>query len=485
METRTEARSRPRRGVKAGVAALFVIAVVALLSLFLLARPEPKDKPRLNVLLITLDTTRADRLGCYGYTKPTTPNIDALAGDSVVFDQAIAQSAVTPVSHASIFTGLDPHRHGLRVLHGSVGNVLEKKNTTLAEMWKAAGGQTSAFISAYPAGSAYGLDQGYSRFDEDYPQPDGPAKGWMKKGAKVTVEQSQRLAKDTTDAAIDWLRNKARRNKPIHMWVHYFDPHDPMMMPPQDEMPALAGEFAPASKEPQDQLRAIYDCEVHYMDKHLGRLLDEFKQAGLWENTIVVVVADHGEGLGDHNWWSHGILYQEQIHVPLIIRIPGYAQGTRVESLVRTTDILPTVLEAAGVSPERWSDIDGLSLTHALETGSTEDSRTAYADSMANLLTHYSWLTLSKEERKNDKYYCLIREGKKLIYHQRKPSETEFYDLAEDPGELSDLAGERAGEVEEMVEELRQMDPFCDITPGMTASEWERARKLKSLGYVE
>lgn len=440
------------------------------------------EPPKYNVLLITLDTMRADHLGCYGYEKPTSPRLDALARESVVFDLAIVQAAVTPVSHASILTGLEPYNHGLRVLHGLVGNRLEEKQTTLAEVWRKTGAPTAAFVSAFPVTAAFGLEQGFQHFDENFPNSSG--EGLVSKRGMVNTGQSQRRADATTEAAAAWLRTNADGGDPFLMWVHYFDPHDPMMVPPKGFMDKqLNSAFRPATDGKADLMRSVYDCEVQYMDAHLGRLLDAFKELGIMENTIVVVVSDHGEGLGDHDWWTHGVLYQEQIRVPLIIRIPGIPGDVRVPSMVRSIDLMPTILEEAGVAKKIWPEMDGQSLAEALRSGKLSQPRTAYSESV-NMLNYSRNDTTGYRDSKNDKHYCLIEGQSKLIYHQIRPAENEFFDLTADPLELENLAPQKTAAYDNLLRDLSGLKVFSSIMPGMTDTDLERAKKLKSLGYV-
>lgn len=468
---------------KAGLIVLCGAIIVAGAGYFFAVKRKVK-RPKLNLLLITLDTTRIDRLGIYGCNRPTSPNIDALAKESVIFDFAIAQAAVTPVSHASILTGLNPYHHGLRVFHGAKANRLEDEQITLAEAWKEFGGRTAAFVSAYAAAAAFGLNQGFERFDENFPNADG--KGLVSEDGTVDTGRSQRRADEVTTAAITWLRGREMsENKPLFMWVHYFDPHDSIVLPPVEEFNRLFGNvFIPVSEKEEDKARAAYDCEVHYMDEFIGKLLDEFKKLGLYRDTIVVIVADHGEGLGDHDWWTHGILYQEQIHVPLIIRVPGIEGGKRVKRLVRTIDIMPTVLEAAGISSWHWPDMDGISLFNAIKTGEVKNDLIAYSDSI-NMLKYICTDLPHLEDNKNDKLYCLVRDNYKIIYHQLRPEESELYDLREDPGELNNIAGRHPGKMRYFLARLRQLDAFSDIMPGATPTGREKREKLKSLGYIQ
>ena len=463
------------------VCTVSILAVAGLLTWAYAAfwRP-PKPQVQRNVLLITLDTTRADHLGCYGYRLPTSPQIDQLAAESVLFDKAIAQAAVTPVSHASMLTGLDPYHHGLRVLHGLVNNRLGEKQLTVAEVWQQAGGQTAGFVSAFPAGSNFGLAQGFEHFDERFPQSDGD--GLVEHDGVVNTGRSQRRAVHTTAAAIQWLDDRVEQDRPFLMWVHYFDPHDASLRPPDEFTKAHLKEFEPSTKTPADILRTIYDVEVRYMDTYVGELLNAIKQRGLWDNTIVMLTADHGEGLGDHDWWSHGILYQEQIRVPMLVKVPGVPGGSRVPSLVRTTDLMPTILEAAGLPAAKHPPTDGESLLDCLRSGRTSEPRFAYSDSV-NMLGYGR--PDKEHDEKFDKLYCLMNETHKLIYHQLKPDEIEFYDLSSDPGEQHNLAATKPESMQHLLQRLNSLNAFSDILPGMTPSDQERANKLKSLGYVE
>jgi arylsulfatase A-like enzyme len=481
----------PARNHLCAVAAVAVATAFALTAALLFACTgcaTPGQPPAHNLLLITLDTTRADALSCNGHPRPTTPQLDSLATapGSTLFDFAIAQAAVTPVSHASIFTGLDPHHHGLRVLHGLRNNRLEAEQTTLAEIWRRAGGETGAFVSAYPTTAAFGLDQGFDHFDADFPGADGS--GLVSKNGVVNTGSAQRGARETTDAAISWLRKAAPRadRHPIFTWVHYFDPHDTTVIPPQEELHALLnGPFRPRGRARADMLRAVYECETNYMDRHIGRLFAAWRDLGLADNTVVVVVADHGEGLGDHGWWSHGILYQEQIRVPLLLHLPGVESAPRVSSLVRTTDILPTLLDACAIAPGLRPAVDGLSLLPAMQSGATAEPRSAYSESV-NLLTYGRPDDAAQIDAKDDKLYSLIHaDGRKLIFHQLRPEKSQLYDLRTDPRERHNLAAEQTAELEAMITELRSMNALSEIMPGQTQSDPEHLKKLRSLGYVE
>ena len=436
----------------------------------LVAACAAPDAPPPSILLVTLDTTRADRLGAYGSSAGLTPNLDRLAARGTVFEAAIAQAAVTPVSHASILTGLEPYSHGLRVLHGHEHNRLAPERTTLAEILRGEGYATAAVVSAFPAGSYFGLAQGFAVFDEDFAVASGdeaPGSPVSDRGA-VNTGLHQRRADLTTDRALAWLEGTAG---PWFLWVHYFDPHDPLVLPPED---LLAGLPDPATDE-RGYLRAVYDREVRFMDGEIGRLL-----AAVGEETIVAVVADHGEGLGDHGWWTHGILYQEQIRIPLVV-----PAGRRVGELVRTIDLMPTLLGLAGIAAAAPAELDGADLAPLLaaEAGRGTAGRVAYADSLSTITYRFS-PTIS--DRKDDVHLALVAGGWKYIHHLNRPEESELYELATDPGELHNRLGEEAELAERMRRELerRPLLPATAPTSEPDAADAEAAERLRALGYI-
>jgi arylsulfatase A-like enzyme len=220
------------------------------------------------------------------------------------------------------------------------------------------------------------------------------------------------------------------------------------------------------------------------MDDQLGRLVKSLQKNDFWDKMIVVVVADHGQGLGDHGWWNHGILFQEQIRVPLLIRVPGMGRGNRVPSLVRTIDVMPTVLEAAGVDPSLWPPMDGSALSGAMRTGRTAEPREAYADSV-NIMSYGRPDDRRKRDHNSDKLYCLMTDRYKLIYHQLFPDQTQFFDIQEDPRESKDLAHRGLPEMREMMGRLDGLDAYSKFKLGDETTDPERAEMLKQLGYGE
>ena len=274
-----------------------------------------------NVLLITTDTTRADRLGSYGYEKPVSPNLDALAADAVRFEFAISTAGLTPMAHASIFTGLNPYLHGVRVMHGSPGHYLSKSTPGMATLLKQKGYATAGFVSAYPASERYGMHWGFDTFENGMekgtvnmdPSHD-TRKGLISQHGRWVDQpkgDAQRRADSTTDDALAWL---ADVKGSFFQWVHYFDPHDPWLIPPK----AYLEKFGVKRGAP-DGMLTVYDADINYMDFQIGRLIQAYKDRGLYDKTIIIVIADHGQGLEDHNWFRHRLLYREQIHVPLTL----------------------------------------------------------------------------------------------------------------------------------------------------------------------
>lgn len=449
---------------------MLAIAPALILGLHCCARPEAA--PGLNVLLITLDTTRSDHLGCYGYTMPTSPRLDGFARSGTLFTNAYSTASVTPVSHASILTGQYPYEHGLRVLHGLSENRLPDGAVTLAEILRDAGYETAAFISAFPAGSRFGLNQGFKRFDEAFLEE--PIERIVGSDGTVNTRRNQRRAADTTNIALDWL---ASVPKPFFAWLHYFDPHDPRIVPPRE----FLMQFAIPTDSMSNKLKRLYDIEIRYMDQQIGRVFDALDAMGRAADTVVVIVSDHGQGLGDHDWWAHGILYQEQIRAPLIIRAPGMPAGRRVQHLVRTVDVAPTILDLVGLDPGSLGHADGLSLVPMLEGESTDPGYVAYADSV-NMLTYRS--ALGTSDVKNEMLFALTNGRWKYIHHLIREYESELYDLVRDPRELSNLYGVRAEVVERWLEDLKTRRFQPDHTQSRGQMSAEDIERLRSLGYL-
>ena len=299
------------------------VAVAALLALATLPACR-REGQRPNVLLITIDTLRADRLGCYGYGLAHTPAVDGLAREGVRCTDAATSAPITLPAHTSIMTGLYPPAHGVR----DNGNyALAPEATTLAERLKAAGWRTGAFVSAAVLARRYGLDQGFEVYDDDLWAEDEPEMFMIR----------ERPASRTADRVLAWLEEGQKTRQPFFLWVHFFDPHQPYNLRSFD--------LAAMTATP-------YDAEIAEADRGVGRLIDWLREHGQLDDTLVVLTADHGESLGEHGEPTHGVfIYDATIHVPLIWRLPHvFPPGETYGGPVRHIDIVPTILAILDLS---------------------------------------------------------------------------------------------------------------------------------------
>ena len=400
-----------------------------------------KNLRRANVLMITLDTTRADRLGCYGYARARTPRLDRLAADGVLFEHCITPTAYTLPSHSTIMTGLYPPQHGVR-LNGDAA--LGAANETLAETLSANGYRTAAFAGAFVLDRRWGLAQGFAHYDDEFV---------IGKDQRLDLAGVQRPANKVVDAALEWLGKESAQ--PFFAWVHLYDAHHPYD-PPEPFRSQFEG--------------SLYDGEISFTDSQVGRLLDWIDSRGLRENTIVVVIGDHGEGLGDHREGEHGYyIYDYAVRVPLIVRWPGVS-GVRVGTQVRTADVLPTLTEL--VTGKSTAAIDGRSLL-PLVAGKKEDSpRYAYSESMTTNL-QFGWSAL----------YSLRTNEYKFIDAPR----SELYDLARDPGETRNVLDKQRRIAIKLRDELKRIREESERRATKTEEadlDQETMRMLASLGYV-
>lgn len=349
-----------------------------------------------DVFLVTIDTLRADHVHCYGDQQIETPALDSLAKDGVRFAQAFTPSPITNTSHTSILTGLLPSSHGVT----DFGVPLAPSHPTLAELLKPQGYSTAAFIGAVILDSkvlAPGLDRGFDFYD-NFPEHVNTKSRWGR---------VERRGMEVVQHAEHWF--SAHPAGPRFVWVHLYDPHDPYEPPP------------PYSERYKDRL---YDGEIAYADSALGNLVAFLKTQGRYDRALLIVVGDHGEGLGEHGENTHGIfLYDSTTHVPLIVKLPGFqAAGKEVSEQVRTTDILPTVLDLLGVqAPER---LDGESLKSYVASASGLD-RVAFGETDYPML--FGWAPLRS-----------VRDGGFKLIEAPRP---ELYDLRSDPKELQNIYG--------------------------------------------
>jgi arylsulfatase A-like enzyme/cytochrome c-type biogenesis protein CcmH/NrfG len=374
-----------------------------LLASRLWAANDPAGDPAPNVFLVTIDTLRADHLGCYGDFAVKTPAIDGLAKDGVRFANAFTPVPVTNSSHASIFTGLYPSSHGVT----DFGVALSASHVTLATLLQKHGYETAAFIGAVVLDSqtlAPGFDQGFDYYD-NFPPHTGKGHWDVEERRGMEVVQHAEKWLDRPHSAQSLTALTAG---PVFAWVHLYDPHDPYEPPP-----------------PYSQIYRghLYDGEIAYADHALGGFLDYLRRRGWYGTSLIVLVGDHGEGLGEHKEQTHGIfLYDATLHVPLIIKLPQQRQAGKVVSAqVRTVDILPTVLGLLGIADGHPTD--GVSLLPLFSGAGQEGQRPLFGETDYPL--HFGWAPLR----------CLRTQESKLIQAPRP----EYYDLSSDPRELHNL----------------------------------------------
>jgi arylsulfatase A-like enzyme/Tfp pilus assembly protein PilF len=391
------------------------------------------------VILISIDTLRADRLPVYGYANGVTPNIDQLAADSVVFDSAWAQSPQTLPAHTSILTGLLPFEHGVR---DNVGFTLDNDVPTLAERLSNAGYATGAFVSSFVLRRQVGLDRGFATYDDRLPAaaPDRP------------LGSVQRSGTDTVAAALAWL--KAQPAPEYFLWLHLYEPHTPYT---PTRMPA-SGDG--------------YDGEVTDADRIVGTLISALAERDEYAGATIVLLSDHGEGLGDHGEDEHGVfLYRSTIQIPLLIKQPGGSgRGERVSTAVQQVDVSATLLDVLGLPA--LPNSRGRSLRAVLDDpaagGVTLPPATIYAEALSARY-HFGWSEL----------YAITDERYRLIH---APTD-ELFDLQQDPGELTSVAGERPQVVTAMRGALDQLLAGQAVDEPSAVSAADRQR-LAALGYV-
>jgi len=423
------------------------LLVVAGVVLGLSSCASRREAPRLNVILVTVDTLRADRLGCYGNHSLETPAMDGLARDGVLFSRVIAQVPLTAPSHAAILTGTYPAWNGLRDWsdHG-----LQPGIPTLAEIFKGHGYATAAFVSAFVLDSMWGLDRGFDLYDD-----------WFKAEDYQTMRRSglERRGEETVDRAVAWLQSSPSR--PFFLWLHLYDPHAPYR-PPEPFATRYRGR--------------PYDGEVAYTDQQLGRFFDSLKSQDLYASSLIVLTSDHGEGLGEHQEQDHGFfIYNSTVHVPLLVKFPaGYAPARRsVSQVVNTVDIAPTLVRLSGFADSEARTFQGQSLLSLVEKGSAGSPRYGFSESLypRNFLGTHTLFGVETDR-----------------YHYIQAPREELYDLAKDPAETRNILAEDAGAAQALRQTLQDLRarfrrPVEARGPGPSPDS-EAVEKLRSLGYV-
>jgi arylsulfatase A-like enzyme/Flp pilus assembly protein TadD len=385
-----------------------------------------------NLILISVDTLRADRLGCYGYSRNQTPHFDRWAAEGFLFTHAFSEYPLTLPAHVTLLTGQLPLHHGVRE---NAGYKLDEDETTLAEVLKSSGYRTAAFIGAYVLASEFGVSQGFDTFDQAF------ATSIETVGASAEL---QRPAPAVTSAFLRWLAD--HEDRPFFAFVHFFDVH----------LPRPGG----------------YDAAVSRVDESLGEIDAFLRRSGLLETTAIILTADHGESLGDHNEAGHGFfVYDSSLHVPLILRPPGSRgkRGVRIDDAISLADVTPTVLDTLGA--EIPASVDGRSLRPLLR-GDRLPEPELYSECFVPQL-HFGWSPLRSLRFREYKYIEAPR--------------PELYDVGRDPGELRNLCVERpalAGEYRRKLVSFVERHAGEGRAQGSQPADPEMLRKLMTLGYV-
>ena len=429
-----------------------------------------------NLLLVVLDTTRADHLSCYGYGRATSPTVDGLAREGVLLQDAYAQSSLTPVSAGSFLTGIHPYRHGVRSLFAVAEESLAPGFATLAERLAQSGRRTAGFVSAPPMGSKYGLARGFETYSEE-------ARGHANRlRAQGVGNAYQRRADETVAELLPWLEEHAA--EPFAVLLHFFDAHDRSLVPPREFLePRMSFPLPPEFDQRQhlaglrDPGRRVevYDAEIEFMDAQLARVLDALDELGVREDTLVVVLADHGEGLGQHDFWTHGLLYGEQLRVPLVLAGPGLPRGREVAARVRLVDLVPTLAELfdLGLAGDA---LDGESFLPWLEAEPPADAapREVYAE-----VHHAEGDGFGREP---EMYALTVGEWKYV--HRPQSGAHELYHLAADPGELENHYDPEHPMARYLASRLAAMGAVTGAGASLEGLDEEQLEMLRRLGYL-
>ena len=407
-----------------------LVLILAGIGFFLLGRNN--DTRISNVLLISIDTCRADYLSCYGFDRLTTPQIDEIARQGMLFQRVQTPVPITLPAHCSMLTGLYPPTHHVRE---NIGYKLNDSCLTLAEILRQQGYDTAGIVSAIVMDRQFGLNQGFNSYLDEFEPP-------------------QRTARDTAELAREFLDD--HQGKPFFLFLHYYDPHEPYE-PPE-----------PYASQYADNL---YAGEIAYTDYCIGRVMDKLKELDLYDSTLILIVSDHGEGLGEHNELLHAYyVYQSTIHVPFVIKGPGVAAGVVYQDTVSLVDIVPTIMGSLNLPlPE---NMQGKDLSdHFSGYIEPQTSRLVYIESL--LPTKYGCHPLFGVVDQNWSY---IR--------TRTP---ELYDLDQDPGELINVAGQQKQRLRFMETQLQDQISqinLADDNDNQLQLDADTRKHLESLGYI-
>jgi arylsulfatase A-like enzyme/Flp pilus assembly protein TadD len=420
---------------------LLSLAIACLLAFAHTAAGQRTPVP--NLVVITIDTLRADHLGCYGNKQVRTPNIDALAAEGFQFTRAYTSVPVTLPSHAVIFTGTYPMFSGM---HDFAGNKLAATEPTLASVLQANGYDTGAVVGSAVLDSRFGLNHGFDFYYDHFN---------FNRLQESNIEEMARPGNLVADIALDWLKQHSQ--KKFFLWMHLYDPHLPYRL------------VEPYKTQYKDH---PYDGEIAFADEQVGRVIEFLKEKNLYDKTLIVLCADHGESLGEHGEKSHGFfIYNATLHVPLIFHLPGARQRPRaITRLANLADLMPTVLDALGVAAP--ADVQGEDLLPWIEGKREPEPRNLYSESFLARL-HFNWSQLRGIETER--------------YHFIEAPKAELYDLIQDPGETQNLAAKKPAVCDELRASLHKIIAQYSASQELaekTGLDPALMERLKSLGYA-
>lgn len=430
-----------------------------------------------NLLFVVFDTTRADHISCYGYEEQTTPYLDALAAEGARFDELRAQSSLTPVSAATFLSGTLPFRHGVRSLFVVDKERMSAEVPSLFELLRDSGRRTAAFVSAKPMGEHYGLARGFESYDDDLKQ--------TRERYQITgfSDAPQRPAEETAERAAEWLDEHGA--EPFALLVHFFDAHDPSFVPPpeflrehvQFQVPEPLQRYTPAGRYPvftssPANIVDLYDAELRFMDDQLARLCGKLEQLGVLDNTLIVFLADHGEAFGEHDFYTHGLLYDEHLHVPLVLHGPGVPAGRVIETRAGLVDLAPTLVDLLELQ-QPTTAFDGTSLAPLL-AGAPGPDRDVYAE------VHHA---AGDSRGREPELYSLTAGTWKYVHHPHGGAH-ELFDLAADPGELTNLYTPEHPRAQELLFRIEALGAIDGVVPSTEGMDPEAIRQLEALGYL-
>lgn len=443
---------------------------------------------RPNVLLVSLDTVRADHTSLLGYGRPTTPRLEALARAGAVFPRGYTMTSTTAPTHATLFTGRFAPEHGV----ARNGMALPATAATLAEHLQARGYRTAGFASSFVLAGRFGFDQGFAEYDDRFDAEGSslPQKVW--EGHAVPEGGFDRAGDRTTELAVHWLGLHAGTGRPFFLFVHYFDAHEPYRPMPGPRRRLAASGTAPADFRPgavSEEARGVseeevdrYDAEILFVDDQVGRLLDALDERGVADSTLVFVTSDHGQGLADHDDPYHSVnVYEESVRGVFVFRGPGVAPGVVSEAPVQHVDVVPTVLDLVDPGSHAALGLPGASLAPELAGRDAID-----ADRPVHVYRQrYPRPRIVRGTAVRGEQYG-IRIGPWKYIEGTNDGVAELYDLSRDPDELQDLADELPAKRRELAERLALFRKGLAVHGGAAPRlSPEERRKLQALGYLE